>query len=240
MRPIHRGISPFKNDFCNYRDAFPFLCSRIGMYCSYCERRISTLLAVEHIQPKALPAYMFLIGNWENFLLGCPNCNSTKGDRDVVPDTLYLPDRDNTFLVFKYTADGRVVPANHLSILQQKIAHDTLKLVGLDKPISKITDENGRIVAIDRVGQRMEVWGIAEESRDDLQQKPSEQLRRSIVRTAVAYGFFSIWMQVFANDIDMRRRLIDAFPGTAQDCFDANTQAVSPRPDNGLPSAAKI
>lgn len=73
MRPVVRGASPQAGDFKNYRDAFAELAGRIGMFCSYCERRIATQLAVEHIQPKAL--YEHLQGRWDNFLLGCVNCN---------------------------------------------------------------------------------------------------------------------------------------------------------------------
>lgn len=49
MRPVLRGDSPQAMDFANYRDAFGELASRIDMFCSYCERRIVTQLAVEHI-----------------------------------------------------------------------------------------------------------------------------------------------------------------------------------------------
>ena len=100
MRPIRRGGSPRHSDFNNYKDAKAYLVSRLGSYCSYCERRIATMLAVEHIQPKDLPAYGHLTGRWENFLLGCVNCNSTKKDKDVQLDTILLPDRDNTFAVY--------------------------------------------------------------------------------------------------------------------------------------------
>ncbi len=49
MRPVFRGNSPRAADYANYRDAFVELASRIGLFCSYCERRIATQLAVEHI-----------------------------------------------------------------------------------------------------------------------------------------------------------------------------------------------
>lgn len=240
MRPVTRGASPITGDFENYRDAFPELASRLGIYCSYCERRIPTQLAVEHVQPKGLPQYAHLAGRWDNFLLGCVNCNSAKGDRDVLPAGTYLPDRDNTFAAFTYTPDGRVEPAAHLTGPQRNVARDTLALTGLDRRVSRVRDENGRLVAIDRVSQRMEVWLVAEESLRDLHAHPGEAMRRQIVKTALAYGSFSIWMRIFEHEADMRRRLIQAFPGTAQDCFDAATVPVSPRPANALEHAGKI
>jgi hypothetical protein len=255
MRPVTRGASPLGNtDYTNYRDAFPALVGWLGLYCSYCERRIPTNLAVEHIQPKALPAYEALKGRWTNFLLGCVNCNSTKGDQDVVLTDVYLADRDNTFVAFDYLEDGRVVPS---ALADVNIANRTLELVGLDKGPNSALDANGQIVAIDRYAQRMEVWGIAKSSTDDLDSEPTPGMRRAIVKAAQAEGFFSIWMKVFEGDVAMRRMLVEGFTaavtvngmqteqffgfnGTARDCFDANFDAISPRPDNGLVAAGKI
>lgn len=112
MRPVDRGDSPNNGDFENYRDAYIPLLARLGPYCSYCERRIQTNLAVEHIQPKADYLYPELEGRWENYLLACVNCNSTKGDKDVRPENFYLPDRDNTLAAsLRDQLAGRTVSA---------------------------------------------------------------------------------------------------------------------------------
>ena len=240
MRPITRGSNPTSGDFADYQNAFPFLAGRLGFYCSYCERRISPNLAVEHIQAKDLPQYHSLRGTWENFLLACTNCNSTKAYKDVGFAVFYLPDRDNTFAAFAYTSDGCVAPAAALSPAQDQIARDTLALMGLDKPPGQKKDENGEFVAADRIRQRKGVWMMAEELLSDLQNEPSDPLRRAIVKNAIMSGFFRVWMTVFAQDIDMRRRFIEAFPNTARDCFDAAAQPTSPRPNNGLAHAGKI
>ena len=240
MRPVLRGTSPQPGDFENYRTAFGELSARLGMFCSYCERRIATQLAVEHIQPKALPAYAHLQGRWENFLLGCVNCNSTKGDRDVNLSEVLLPDRDNTAAAYAYTLDGKVTLRSGLTQDQKFMAARTLALTGLDKPVSEVLDANGRLVAIDRVGQRMEAWLIAQESKNDLIANSNEAFRRQIARTAVAQGFFSIWMSVFEDDPAVRQLLIQEFPGTARDCFDPlTTNVVSPRPANELADGSK-
>ncbi|MEZ4657875.1 MAG: HNH endonuclease [Caldilineaceae bacterium] len=241
MRPIERGDSPIAGDFANYRDAFAELVSRLGSYCSYCERRIPTQLAVEHIQPKAEGLYPHLVGRWDNYLLGCVNCNSTKGDKDVQLDRVLLPDRDNTSAALIYAADGTVEIHPEISQICRPMAELALSIPGLDKPISEVFDANGRLVAIDRVGQRMEIWAIAEVSKEDLATLPSDVMRRQIVKTALASGCFSIWITVFADDPVMRRLLIDGFPGTAQSCFDADTTVLrSPRESNGLAHAGKV
>jgi uncharacterized protein (TIGR02646 family) len=231
MRPVRRDSSPQHGDFGDYRDAFVELVSRLGSYCSYCERRIPTQLAVEHIQPKGLAAYSALEGRWENFLLACVNCNSTKGDKDVVLADVLLPDRDNTFVAFRYMEDGRITVDGALPHTAAAQARATLTLVGLDKRISAALDANGKLVEIDRVSQRMQAWLLAKSSKDDLDaDSGSLGLRRQIARTAVVNGFFSIWMAVFADDADMRHRLIDGFAGTRPSCCFDPARAAPTRP----------
>ncbi len=251
MRPVLRGDSPQVDDFEDYRDAFGPLVGRIGPYCSYCERRIPTQLAVEHIQAKNPEGpYAHLEGRWTNYLLGCVNCNGTKSDKDVQLDAVFLPDRDNTAAAFDYTKDGKMVPAAGLSDELKAIAEHTLALMGLDKPWNEITDENGKLVCVDRVSERMGTWLMAESCRDDLSESPTLALKRAIVKIAQASGLFSIWMKVFDDNPEIRRMLIDGvehdgqffgLEGTAKDCFDQQTTAlISPRPNNGLGGAGKI
>lgn len=245
MRPIFRGDSPQAEEFDPYTNAQPFLISRLGHYCSYCERRVATNLAVEHLQPKSTKQYSHLIGNWENFLLACVNCNSTKGEKDVVFKDLFMPDRDNTFASFSYPPDGTVVPSSSCNTPKLiKQAESTLSLTGLDKPISYVTDENGIQVYLDRVGQRQEVWLTALDAKLDIINNPTvEAVKRGTIRTAKACGFFSIWMTVFSSDPEMKRLLINAFSGTrASGCFDATTsEIISPSPNLGaLAGGGKI
>jgi uncharacterized protein (TIGR02646 family) len=244
VRPVRRGPSPENKDFDDYRKAQPSLVSRIGSYCSYCERRIQTQLAVEHIQPKGLHKYEHLCGRWDNFLLGCVNCNSTKKDKDVQLSAILLPDRDNTFAAFVYQPDGSVAPATSLADPLIQKAKDTLALTGLDKAPADVLDENGKRVAIDRFSQRMEVWAKAEEARADVLANPgNDAVRNLVIHLALAEGFFSIWMLVFEGYPEMRRRLIDAFSGTrGSECFDAATsEVVSPAPNpDGLQEGGKI
>ena len=240
MRPVNRGESPQSEDFEDYRDAFPELVSRLGFYCSYCERRINTNLAVEHVQPKALPQYEDLEGTWENFLLGCVNCNSTKGKKDVVLANCLLPDRDNTYFAYNYREDGVIEINDQLNDAQTQLAKNTLRLVGLDKRMNEVTDENGLLVAIDRVAQRMQAWSIALDSKLDLEDLPTAGMRRQVVRTALGEGHFSVWMTVFEDDPETLEALIDVFQGTAKECFQAPDFAtISPRPDSGLPDGSK-
>jgi len=243
MRPVRRRGSPQASDFADYTGAKKHLVSRLGSYCSYCERLVVTQLAVEHVQPKGLAQYEHLIGRWENFLLGCVNCNSTKLDQDVDPATVLLPDRDNTFVALRYEPDGTVRPSPDMAPAVRTMAASLLTLAGLDKPISEARDENGKLVAIDRVAQRMEAWATARDAKDDVDQSPGNAaVRRLVAVLSAKTGFFSIWMTVFQGDADMRNRLIDAFAGTRQSgCFDpVTTEPRSPAPNpDGLANGGK-
>jgi hypothetical protein len=234
MRPILRGESPQAEDFEPYTTALPSLVSRLGNYCSYCERRVQVGLAVEHIQPKSLPNFAHLIGTWSNFLLGCTNCNSTKNNKDVQFHQLLLPDRDNTFAAFDYWQDGSIqISSWAIENGLDEICKQTLKLTGLDKIPKPLMDENEKIVALDRVTQRMQAWSSAQTAQKLLAQTAQSNLIKDLViELALATGFFSIWMKVFENDLDIRTRLINAFPATKNSgCFDDLGQSLSPHPN---------
>ncbi|EBA01739.1 HNH endonuclease [Marinobacter sp. ELB17] len=234
MRPIRKQLSPVPGDFDEYSDAKPDLISRLGMYCSYCERPVSTNLAVEHIEPKKGPhGQPHLTNRWENFLLACVNCNSTKGDKKVDLQNLLLPDRDNTSAAFVYRKDGNIDIHNALTQQQATLAENTLKLVGLDKPKSVALDANGKEVALDRVSQRMQAHLLAERAKDNLTACNLEPMRKQIVDTAFITGYFSIWMAVFDGEIDMKLRFVNAFKGTKDsECFNhVNADLIMPAPN---------
>lgn len=228
----------------DYTKALPELVSRLGPYCSYCERKIPTNLAVEHIQPKDLPQYKHLVGRWKNFLVACVNCNSTKRHKDVKFAELLFPDRDNTSLAFQYLPDGTITLSPALTQAQQTMAEATLALTGLQKPLNQTLNANGKLVALDRVAQRMETWAKAESALGDLLEQPrNPKLLQAVLKLALETGFFSVWMAVFQGYPEFQNALIDTFPGTrASGCFDLETcQPISPAPNpDGLAGGSKV
>lgn len=240
MRPVSRGSSPQGVTFNNYRDSFDYLLDRMGIgeyktikiaqYCSYCERVISTNLAVEHIEPKdGAFGKPNLKNTWSNFLLACVNCNSHKSSKQVLFQNLYLPDRDNTFAAFEYNINGEVKPSNDLDIDQKRIAQNTINLVGLNEPIE--TDVDG--VAKDRRTQRLNAISLALDSLEDLKLDPQNQaVKNLIVKGMLANGYFSIWMKVFDGYPEIRNMFIDSIRGTRKSgCFDQNGQIIKPHPN---------
>lgn len=247
MRPVIKEESPQKDDFDNYRDAFPELRGRLGPYCSYCERRIPTGLAIEHIQAKKYKdgngeyPYKHLVGKWSNFLLACVNCNSTKGNKNVTLDNVFLPDRDNSFQAFLYEPDGSIKINPEISQSLKALAMASLELTGLDRTTPTYHDKNGDLVALDRVQDRAEAFLTAIEALQDWETKQSEALKNSIVRNAVGLGFFSVWMTVFHEHEDIKLAFVESFPGTSSICFDSKGLVVTPRPnDHYLDHGGKI
>ena len=94
MRPIDKGQAP--RVYSAYGDAVGDLEARLGTYCSYCERRVPTGLAVEHKAPRNVHPGREL--DWDNFLLSCSNSNSVKGDTDLADEDTLWPDLHNTLL----------------------------------------------------------------------------------------------------------------------------------------------
>ena len=224
MRPVDKGAAPAL--YANYREAGSDLQIRLGDYCSYCERQIETHLAVEHVQPKShVPALATI---WSNFLLGCVHCNSSKGDAQINLPDYFWPDNDNTLLAFEYIRGGLVESNPALPTPTRATAQATIELVGLDKDPGNPRLNRRPSTSDRRWLRRVQAWQLAEECRQRLAVNNSQEVRALIVENALGRGMFSIWWTVFAGEVDMRRRLRQAFLGTDPASFDA-TENVQPR-----------
>ncbi|WP_071190851.1 HNH endonuclease [Trichormus sp. NMC-1] len=205
MRPVVRG----KNTkvFKDYRNARKNLIDQLGEYCSYCEMRLGSSLAVEHILPQAL--FSDEKTNWENFCLACINCNSTKKSpmerrwkdswqnlhiisaKIAARSEFYWLDQDNTFRAFEYTKGGHIQVHPFLSLEEQKVAQATVEMVGLDKtPKPDMQMKDRRWI------NRKDAWETAERYRQNLRKCNDEELLKQmqdmIVSHAVDKGFFSV------------------------------------------------
>ncbi len=224
MRPVELGDVPLDDIgsskvFGRYQDARGDLISKIGEYCSYCEMHLDASLAVEHVQPKVHKPELAL--KWDNFLLACTNCNSTKGSMDVELDDYYWPDRDNTALAIEYSEGGIVQANSSLSRVQKEKAERTINLTGLERIPGNNPADSDR-----RWNNRRETWDMAVRAKRRLKRRNYSEMREQIVEHAKSKGFWSVWMAVFREDMDMRRRFITTFPGTSEECFDAGTNEI--------------
>jgi hypothetical protein len=166
--------------------------------------------------------------DWNNFLLACTNCNSTKGYKKIVLADYYWPDRDNTFRAFIYLQGGIVRVNPNLTDFEQHQALKTLQLTGLDR-----MPGNDPAMKDRRWLNRRKAWDIAERSLQNLKRNNTPSMREQIVDTATTRGFWSVWMSVFRDDTDMLERFINAFEGTCRLCFDDQFKLV-PRPGGAL------
>lgn len=217
MRSVDKGIAP--SVYMNYRDALPDLQSRIGLYCSYCEMEISNEPDVEHVHPKARG------GNpteWRNLLLGCKKCNKIKKDKNPNRDNHLWPDEDNTSVAFEYYNEIMVRPAATLPAPIMLMAQNTLQLCGIDRVPGKIA----RPTKIDQRDQRWQkrriVWLYAERALSNWQNNPTIELKETIGDLAKASGFYSIWVQFFANEPEMLAEIKSRFPNTYEPQYFAN------------------
>lgn len=242
MRPVRRGPAYQYTKDQPYGDAVDGLVARLGKFCSYCEREMNSGFEVEHIQPKHL--YPDLERHWDNFLLACKNCNTRKSTTDLPLGNWLIPDRDNTFAAFVYEKDGVIKTQDGLAQEIADQAQETLKLFKLNIEVSAIQDESGNLVALDRRSQRLETWALASRYRgywDRAKPKARESWKINIPDLAEKTGFFSIWMAAFEDVPEMRRRFIEAFPGTEARCFNEETQPVFRHPnENNLPHGGKL
>jgi uncharacterized protein (TIGR02646 family) len=221
---------PAPRAYTSYGDAIGDLEERLGTYCSYCERRLPVSLAVEHMSPKSIHPDLELI--WDNFLLGCTNCNSVKGDTDTDDDETLWPDRDNTLLALTYSEGGFVGLDDRLNLEQQARARVLIDIVGLDRHRAQGWP---RPAARDkRWQQRDELWAIAKDCVTAFEALgQSDDARSLIISTAKGYGFLSVWLTVFDAYPAVKLALIEAFPGTAKNCFDDTGGAVN-RPGGAI------
>ncbi|CDN31539.1 hypothetical transmembrane protein [Mucinivorans hirudinis] len=221
MRPVKKwqpndDSTPVKilEDYIPYQKAKEDLVKNIGDYCSYCERKLLLdTIHIEHIKCREL--YLELETKWTNLLLSCPTCNGTKRTKEVKPEQTHLPDRDNTLLSFSYLEGGVIVVNSSLPETEQSKAKNLIELVGLDRRPGhpKHTSKDKRWE------KRMEIWEYAN--------RYIENDTQTIIDLATLSGCWSIWYNVFKDNAQVRKLLIEKFPGTNRDCFNESGEPTA-------------
>lgn len=220
MRPVSKGSTPTDDNgseikFKEYSRARHYLIDRIGEYCSYCERKIPASLAVEHVQPKSLNKSLEL--EWSNFLLGCTNCNSTKGDDDVSLNDYIWPDSGNTYELFEYGTDGLVKPTQKLSSDLQRKAEAMIDLVGLDKK----SPRKGTVAWQENSDRRQKhrIQAIIDSDRyctmySNAEDTVKTMMKELLTTIVLEQGFWSIWMHAFDDYPEIQKEFIESYVGT--------------------------
>lgn len=223
MRPVDKGHKD--KEYRPYTTAKRDLIEAIGPYCSYCERNILSGGAVEHKQPKS--KVRSLEYSWDNFLLGCINCNSIKSSADVndanIRDFVW-PDTDDTYHMIQYDPVTLMPsPADNLSDEDKERVSRLIGLVGLDRPVPKEGSLTYRKASDTRVEKRKK---CAEEARSykemylDLVEDAKPAFITTLEYIVKSSGYWSIWMHEFEDIPEMREALLHCLPGTRIDLFE--------------------
>ena len=228
MKPVRKGAPP--REYHAYEGAKVDLIDRLGSQCSYCEAgKDPQDLDVEHIYQKDPHPERKL--SWENFLLSCSSCNSYKNEhlgngRRRGLETRYVwPHLDNTFRVFLYSSDGRVELRPHLRKHIKKAANSTIDMFGFMLSPRKARSYQKKGIAYDGVSKRKEQWAQVTQFRAIYLGNPTNANAVAIANAAAKMGYFSIWMEVFHDRVEIRTQLIRAFKADP-DCFDGGTCPV--------------
>lgn len=230
MRPVNKDETPKDSNgqeikFKEYQRARRYLIDTISEYCSYCERKIVTNLAVEHIEPKSILKNKHLELKWSNFLLGCTNCNSTKSDKNIVLSDYFWADSDtdNTYSIFSYDDSGVVKVSSQITELHKiQKATNTIKLVGLNKKPPKKNTRDWEEASDRRFEQRIQAFKDAQEQAKNysIASFKTRDFMLPLIKIAVlGGGFWSIWMRAFDNFPEVQKELINAFAGTRKEFF---------------------
>lgn len=216
MRPVDKGTAPAKI-FREYRDAEPFLEERIGAYCCFCEFHIQHAPEVEHREAKSEGGDEVA---WENLLLSCKYCNTRKSTtvKAGMKEQYLWPDEDDTFHAFCYDED---IPKLNMQYLDEqdesveKRARALYELVKLDNIPCSPRDKDRRYMA------RSEARNMALGSKYDwIRIKDTEYADayfEQMLKLAGETGSFSVWMNVFRDDVKVQNGLIRKFKGTRRE-----------------------
>lgn len=220
MRPVDKGKAP-DTQFKTYQEAEPYLEERLGAYCSFCEFPLYHVPEVEHRESKAKGGEVLA---WENLLLSCKYCNTRKRTKVEKGDKAkYLwPDEDDTFHAFLYDTDIPKLNEEYLKEQNEEVrkkAQELFNLLKLDNIPRKPKDKDRRY------RMRNEARNNAIDCKVTWEKIKKTELKREYLQTmeilAKANGFFSVWMNVFQDDTEIKEMLITAFKGTREEyCID--------------------
>jgi len=237
MRPLDKGSTPLADDgspkqVSGYREWRKDLKNRTGYYCAYCNIPLSHALQVEHVCPKN-PLPGDLQGSeldWENMLLACGPCNNAKDNNPIAE--VYMPEEQNSLLPFvseqvQNSPRHRIIQVKDtLSEPQEQKAEKTIRLF-------KWQEVDERDAIVDLRAEKRQTAHKAVQSTFEIYlmlksidiQKATGHLGDVVKQT----GFFLLWFEAFEGEPEALKAIIDAVPGTAQDCFDPVTYQPIPR-----------
>lgn len=236
MRPINQGEKPGKH-VTQHREYFDDIKTRIGCYCSYCERRMPDReLHIEHVRPQNASKEYRLC--WHNLLLACFTCNSHKDKcdaairnvNDLNIDEYAFPHIYDTYHLIDYPSPTYMPVCSPMAEAEYKLKVEKLfRLLQMDnsdgRTEEELLEENG-IPSL-----RISAGINASELRKDLDNNPTNEAiasaQKKIAREIERFGFWSIWMKEFEGVQAIRDFLLDIIPGTEKRYFGTQEEHAS-------------
>lgn len=231
MRPISRSSkfdllgNPI--EYNPWGSAKPELIGEIGDFCSFCGKHLTrSALEVEHIYPKnfkntsGVKVYNHMRFHWNNFLLACKNCNSTKGDKDTTALNPFLPHLDNLLCFIEVLRGGTLRVKAGVTGTNLTRTNAFINLVGLDRRPSRLSHPPYSNKD-DRWQYRLTAYNKATRQLQKYTSTPVTTDIENITELAITSGFFSVWFTVFAAHDPVKAALIKAFKGTDSARFNA-------------------
>ncbi|SEG30233.1 HNH endonuclease [Algoriphagus boritolerans] len=243
MRPIENSPIPQVNGvnkaFTNYQEWREDLADAYGQHCVFCNDRLQSRFEVEHLVAQSLGIVPPLA--WNNLFLACGPCNLAKSARVATAATHYLPNANNTHMIFSYTIrkhrkNGKYacIPVFNplLNPNQRTKAINTITYTELNRieqtPVRqrKMTDVRwlNRYTAFQVANTQRALWNTL-----TTPQQRAAYLA-AIPPMIEKNGFFSIWFDAFTGVKDVLRVIVNSLPNTSMACFDANFNPQHRRP----------
>lgn len=247
MRPIENSPIPQTNGvdktYTNFQEMREDLANAYGQHCVFCNDRLQSRFEVEHLMPQSLGSVPPLV--WDNLSLACGPCNLAKSAKVATSATHYLPNANNTHIIFDYHVrqhkkNGKFtcipVVAPTLNSHQQSKAFNTIRFTELDrieqKPDRqrKMTDVRwlNRYSAYQVVNSQRTLWNALTEP-DQI-----AAYLATIPPLIEKTGFFSLWINAFSGVPDVLRVIVNSLPNTSSSCFDANYNPLPRNPTNPI------
>lgn len=210
MRPLSKwnpGENGVKAKYNPYGSAKDKLIENLGEFCSFCELGISfSGLEVEHITSQDLDRTK--VNDWDNFLLGCRNCNAIKNNYPCHTDTHILPHHHNTYRAFRYPGGSPPIILEDLPAQEKTKAVAIITLAGLDRRPGHL-----KYSPRDKRWQyRLTTYTLAQRYLTKFEQGSADI--EVITDLAIIKGFWSVWMEVFSDYAIIQTALTEAFRGT--------------------------
>lgn len=244
MRPIIKTTKLDSNgsplEYKAWTDAKPELVGETGEFCAYCGKQVNRVdLQVDHVYGKRTKdtngnlKYDHLKYRWDNFLLSCINCNTTKGKKDVAVLQPFLPHINNLLHFIEVINGGTVQIKQTVTGVELLRTLAFIDLVGLDRKPGDpdFSDKD------DRWDCRLKVYDIATRQRVKYCAVPQTTDIENIVDLASSNGQFAIWYCTFIgidpvidaliNGITIYGAYKHPFPGTHSASFDPNNHFTS-------------